>query len=737
MSESTRTLPERPDLNWYRKLAKKRLRELRARSGSAKLADAQLAVAREHGFASWRKLSAAIGEQRQVNLPHLFRDLMKAIVARDDATAAELIRQAPEVVRLTGPHPVWGGRPQPLHVSIEFNAPGIFEQLLAAGAEPAGRNYEYGFWSPVMLAVHWKRDAMRDALRGRIDRLSLFDALMLGDDVSVASILANDPTSLTHNVPNNGTALHLARSAACAKRLVAMGVSIDATDKYNRTALDTAAAAGARDVVHLLASHGGHASAATFARLGDLDRLKQAMTRQDLDGPLLVAAIHSRNPKLVKWLIGLGADVNEPNTTGATPLHHAAFDGVLPIVKMLVNAGANVHAEDDEYNATPAGWAQHAAQNVNRPACAEIAAYLEEQMKKKPITSPSTRKSTEDPTHWKPIMDASFVGDAKRVESLIKSGADPNIASKTTGGHRPLHRAIEDKKTAPRTEKHLDTVRVLLSHGADPMLRGSWEKHTALALASMDDPRFVPILLEHVKALDIFHACCVLDEKRVTALLKKDAMLASARDENRFSPLHYLAASTLFGLSEKHLQTQLSIARRLIDASGDVKSTYNYANGQWPISVLYFACGRHNNPRLTELLINAGADPCDNESVYHAADEGHEECLAIIERLTPKKKLAKEASMSLATQMHWGKSRGAKWLLEHGADPNVYHTQSGNSALHSAAIHGANPKMIDLLLAHGADPSLKNRDKKDAIQLAREAKKDRVLKQLRAGIIRS
>jgi hypothetical protein len=51
-------LPSSPDLNWLHNRAKERLRELRVADPTAKLADAQLLVARDYGFASWRKLGA-------------------------------------------------------------------------------------------------------------------------------------------------------------------------------------------------------------------------------------------------------------------------------------------------------------------------------------------------------------------------------------------------------------------------------------------------------------------------------------------------------------------------------------------------------------------------------------------------------------------------------------------------------------------------------------------------------
>lgn len=58
MSEPTPTprLPARPSLEQLRKRAKERLAALRASDPSATLADAQLAIARELGFASWPKL---------------------------------------------------------------------------------------------------------------------------------------------------------------------------------------------------------------------------------------------------------------------------------------------------------------------------------------------------------------------------------------------------------------------------------------------------------------------------------------------------------------------------------------------------------------------------------------------------------------------------------------------------------------------------------------------------------
>jgi hypothetical protein len=59
-ASAARGLPEQPSLEHLKKQARRRLRELRAASPAAKLADAQLEIARGYGFPSWRALKAFV-----------------------------------------------------------------------------------------------------------------------------------------------------------------------------------------------------------------------------------------------------------------------------------------------------------------------------------------------------------------------------------------------------------------------------------------------------------------------------------------------------------------------------------------------------------------------------------------------------------------------------------------------------------------------------------------------------
>ena len=60
--------PERASYEFLKKLAKERLALLRAAHPETKLATAQLAIARDHGFSSWRALKAELDRRRAPNV---------------------------------------------------------------------------------------------------------------------------------------------------------------------------------------------------------------------------------------------------------------------------------------------------------------------------------------------------------------------------------------------------------------------------------------------------------------------------------------------------------------------------------------------------------------------------------------------------------------------------------------------------------------------------------------------
>ncbi len=114
---------------------------------------------------------------------------------------------------------------------------------------------------------------------------------------------------------------------------------------------------------------------------------------------------------------------------------------------------------------------------------------------------------------------------------------------------------------------------------------------------------------------------------------------------------------------------------------------------------------------IARLLLDAGANPTDGESLHHSAERFHEDALELL----------LEAGADLNAKGDWENTplyflirwyhlerhettkRGVVWLLEHGADPNVRCGRENETALHLAARLGQKPFVIRLLLDHGAD----------------------------------
>ncbi|MFC1841853.1 ankyrin repeat domain-containing protein [Candidatus Dependentiae bacterium] len=78
------------------------------------------------------------------------------------------------------------------------------------------------------------------------------------------------------------------------------------------------------------------------------------------DTPLHIAAINGRLD-IVKFLKKNEAEIDAKNIGGSTPLHSAAYYGRLDVVKFLAKNGANIYAKDDTGNDPIhlAAWEDH------------------------------------------------------------------------------------------------------------------------------------------------------------------------------------------------------------------------------------------------------------------------------------------------------------------------------------------------------------------------------------------
>lgn len=170
--------------------------------------------------------------------------------ALDDVRA--LLLAVPALVTAVGPHPLWGGRPQALHVAIENGQLEMFHLLLERGADPNGKNDDYDGWSPLMLSIHRDRADMRDELIRRGARIRAPEALLMGNDEMSEALLAR---GLPEDVPNGGSLLAFARTTAAIDYLIAIGAETDVKDRWGKTPIEVLNRLGAMGqplVTHLI-----------------------------------------------------------------------------------------------------------------------------------------------------------------------------------------------------------------------------------------------------------------------------------------------------------------------------------------------------------------------------------------------------------------------------------------------------------------------------------------------------
>jgi hypothetical protein len=101
------------------------------------------------------------------------------------------------------------------------------------------------------------------------------------------------------------------------------------------------------------------------------------------DTPDLFRAIASGDQEWVKAELAVGADVNHRDKHFGTPLHKAAIGGWTDICRLLLDAGADPTAVNDN-GSTPANCARYADEYLhNKKAAAELVALLEAAAKRK------------------------------------------------------------------------------------------------------------------------------------------------------------------------------------------------------------------------------------------------------------------------------------------------------------------------------------------------------------------
>ena len=285
-------LPERPSLEYLKKLAKDRLRALRRTNPQTKLAAALLDVAREHGFPSWRALKAHVEQQQQTDP---VERLVFACRTGDLETVRQLVLADSSLARArdsqgsTGLHAAAGsGHVQvvrflleqgadldardtgdnaaPLHFAAGCGHLETVRALLEAGADVHGHGDVHETdvigWATAIGPPGSLRSDVVPLLVERGARHHIFSAIAVGDLDLIRRLIERNPKALERRMSrfeHGQTPLHFAirrQRYDILDLLIERGADLEARDLSGRTALEAAMMHGDREAARRLRDAG-------------------------------------------------------------------------------------------------------------------------------------------------------------------------------------------------------------------------------------------------------------------------------------------------------------------------------------------------------------------------------------------------------------------------------------------------------------------------------------------------
>jgi len=215
-------------------------------------------------------------------------------------------------------------------------------------------------------------------------------------------------------------------------------------------------------------------------------------------------------------------------------------------------------------------------------------------------------------------------------------------------------------------------------------------------------------------------ACAVGNEAVVRRAIDSDPLWPNrAGGPLHIAPLIAVTHSALVKLREFR-EPILGCARLLLERGADANSSYfNRAAphslehpGDEKLTAIFGAAGKLHDEALTAILLEAGADPNDNESLYHSRDDPRPELPCT--RLLLEGGARVPGSNALAKVLDSDNLQGLEMLLAHTGhgDPDL------GRILHWAIYRGRSAAHVRALLDAGADPKALDQERRSAFQHA-------------------
>ena len=223
----------------------------------------------------------------------------------------------------------------------------------------------------------------------------------------------------------------------------------------------------------------------------------------------------------------------------------------------------------------------------------------------------------------------------------------------------------------------------------------------------LDDADTILAVHPDVAGATIHTAAIVGDAERVERFLSENPASATAKGgPYQWDPLTHLCFSLYLRRDQARSDAFVRAARALLDAGADANTGW-FEPGHQPSptfeSAIYGAAGVAGHEGLTRLLLERGANPNDDETPYHTPERYD---LGSLKALVESGKMTGDnLAMMLLRKADWHDYEGITYLLEHGADPNrQLHWK--RTALHQAVLSDNGREIVELMLDHGADPTL-------------------------------
>ena len=201
-----------------------------------------------------------------------------------------------------------------------------------------------------------------DKLKGKVYLVPAFAMAVRKNNYAIVLefIKADVPVNAVLQPDSGKTALHVAAAAGnreVVTILLERGAEINRQDSTGETALHVAAAADKSEVVKVLLKHNAardlqdeqkrtpfqtaviYGSAEASMKLAQAEIVNTPIYAGDT--PLFYAARQGQKG-VIKYFLGLGADIDHQNRDGDTPLHYAVRYGHKETVEFLIERGAKV-----------------------------------------------------------------------------------------------------------------------------------------------------------------------------------------------------------------------------------------------------------------------------------------------------------------------------------------------------------------------------------------------------------